>query len=68
MKKKIIKGRVINDSNGNPFTTIFYENAIGYTRCQRCGRRLKNPEHMEIGYGPVCFKKVNSKKQQRRLF
>lgn len=26
--------------------------------CLRCGRRLKNPEARERGYGTVCFKKL----------
>lgn len=30
-----------------------------YTRCLRCGRKLKNPEHMKVGFGPSCYKKIN---------
>lgn len=30
-----------------------------YTHCLRCGRKLKNPEHMIIGFGPTCYKKIN---------
>lgn len=26
--------------------------------CLRCGRRLKNPEARERGYGVVCFRKL----------
>lgn len=25
-------------------------------RCTICGRKLKNPESIEIGYGPICYK------------
>lgn len=26
--------------------------------CLRCGRKLKNPEARERGYGNICYKKV----------
>lgn len=26
-------------------------------RCKKCHRPLKDPMHIELGYGPVCFKK-----------
>lgn len=28
--------------------------------CLRCGRRLKNPTAREIGYGAVCYKKMQA--------
>ena len=28
--------------------------------CLRCGRRLKNVEARKLGYGAVCFKKMQS--------
>lgn len=61
---KVIKGK---NSQGIVMTTVLYESEISYSRCQRCGRKLKNPVHMEMGYGPTCYKKMKSK-QQRRLF
>lgn len=24
-------------------------------RCLICGRRLKNPKSIELGYGPICY-------------
>lgn len=26
--------------------------------CSACGRRLKNPQSKESGYGPVCYRKI----------
>ena len=31
-----------------------------YDFCKRCGRRLKNPDARKLGYGTVCFKKMQS--------
>lgn len=28
-------------------------------RCKRCGRILKNPEAIKLGYGLKCFKKLS---------
>ena len=28
--------------------------------CLRCGRKLKNPDARKLGYGAVCFKKMQS--------
>lgn len=28
-----------------------------YTKCLRCGRRLKTDESQELGFGKVCYKK-----------
>lgn len=25
-------------------------------KCGKCGRKLKNPESRELGYGPVCYR------------
>lgn len=35
--------------------------------CKRCGRQLKNPESIELGYGPVCYKKMLLSKRGQRL-
>ena len=34
--------------------------------CLRCGRKLKNPDARKLGYGAVCFKKMQS--SGKRLF
>ena len=31
-----------------------------YTHCLRCGRKLKTNEAKKIGYGPVCYKKIQN--------
>ena len=35
-----------------------------YGKCVRCGRRLKNLEAQERGYGKICWKKHLADKQQ----
>ncbi len=30
-------------------------------RCKKCHRPLKDPSHIELGYGPVCYKKTFGK-------
>lgn len=39
-----------------------------YSRCLRCGRKLKNEEARKIGYGKICLKKVKKDKKIKRLF
>ena len=34
--------------------------------CKRCGRKLRNPDAKKLGYGAVCFKKMQS--SGKRLF
>ena len=34
--------------------------------CLRCGRKLKNPDARKLGYGAVCFRKMQS--SGKRLF
>lgn len=31
-----------------------------HEHCLRCGRKLKNPDAQKLGYGAVCFKKMQS--------
>lgn len=28
--------------------------------CKRCGRGLKSAKSIKLGYGPICYKKINS--------
>lgn len=35
-----------------------------YDRCIRCGRKLKNPEYRQRGYGAVCWEKRIQRKKQ----
>lgn len=36
-----------------------------YTHCLRCGRKLKNEQAKKIGYGIVCYKKIQTNKKTR---
>ena len=36
-----------------------------YTKCVRCGRRLKSDEAKERGYGKICWQKHLSDSQNR---
>ena len=36
--------------------------------CLRCGRRLKNEEARKLGYGKVCFEKMQIKDKTNPLF
>lgn len=36
-------------------------------RCRRCGRVLKTPESMELGYGPTCYKKFLQTSHMKKL-
>ena len=37
-----------------------------FDRCQRCGRKLKNPEHRKLGFGPNCYKKFISSRHKKK--
>jgi len=39
-----------------------------YKFCLRCGRKLKDPEHKRIGYGPVCLEKSKHTDMKQPLF
>ena len=39
-----------------------------YDRCGRCGRRLKNPESRRLGFGAVCYSKVQTRREPVPLF
>ena len=36
--------------------------------CKRCGRKLKNPESIELGFGTVCYKKYMAGSLLKPLF
>ena len=36
--------------------------------CKRCGRKLTNPESIEIGFGTVCYKKYMTESLLKPLF
>ena len=39
-----------------------------YDKCSRCGRRLKNPESRRLGFGVVCYSKVQTRRERVPLF
>lgn len=36
--------------------------------CKRCGRKLKNPESMEVGFGKICYQKFMAESLLKPLF
>lgn len=39
-----------------------------YDKCGRCGRRLKNLESRQLGFGAVCYSKVQTRRKHVPLF
>lgn len=39
-----------------------------YDRCSRCGRILKKPESKRLGFGAVCYSKVQTRRGYVPLF
>lgn len=37
-------------------------------KCRRCGRLLKNPESIELGFGVICYQKYQNRKKLIPLF
>lgn len=50
--KSLIRKGVIGwaEDNTHPITL---------TKCLRCGRKLKDPKSIELGYGPTCYSKIS---------
>lgn len=38
------------------------------TTCKRCGRKLKNPEAIELGMGATCWKKFVEENNHKKLW
>ena len=36
--------------------------------CLRCGRKLKKLQARELGYGPVCWQKIQNQPAGKKLF
>ena len=53
---------VIEDCGGALWTNT--NPKTDYSKCKRCGRRLKTDEARERGYGTVCWKKHLQDNQQ----
>lgn len=39
-----------------------------YSNCIRCGRKLKNEESKELGFGKICWEKWQSETMSNKLF
>ena len=37
------------------------------TTCKRCGRKLRNPQAIELGMGSVCLRKFQRKNNHKKL-
>lgn len=35
-------------------------------KCKRCHRKLKDPESIKLGYGPVCYEKEFGASMQKK--
>ena len=44
------------------------ENNLKQTVCKRCGRKLKNPQAIELGMGAVCWKKYTEENNHKKLW
>lgn len=44
------------------------ENNRKQTVCKRCGRKLKNPQAIELGMGVVCWKKYTEENNHKKLW
>ncbi len=42
-----------------PVQTEISNEAELYRYCRRCGRKLRNPATMKIGYGKICLRKIH---------
>ena len=27
-------------------------------KCRKCGKKIRNPDSVEVGYGPVCYRRL----------
>ena len=36
--------------------------------CRRCGKKLKNPKSIELGFGNTCYKKFMAESNYKPLF
>lgn len=43
-------------------------NELKQTMCKRCGRKLKNPEAIELGMGTTCWRKFMQEDTHKKLF
>ena len=39
-----------------------------YSNCLRCGRKLKSEESKKLGFGKICFEKLQHETEAKELF
>ncbi len=37
-----------------------------YSKCQKCGKRLSDPDSMKRGYGPECWETITGEPAKKR--
>ena len=43
-------------------------NKLEQTTCKRCGRKLKNPQAIELGMGATCWKKYQNENNHKKIW
>ena len=38
------------------------------TTCKRCGRKLRNPQAIELGMGSICWRKFQLENNHKKLW
>ncbi|MCK9444590.1 MAG: DUF6011 domain-containing protein [Tissierellaceae bacterium] len=64
MRKKVVM--VVDTPNQN--YSIPQEKSSRMDICKRCGRKLKNPESIEMGFGKICYQKFMAESLLKPLF
>lgn len=58
------QAEMMEDISGIPKPEIIRKSNI----CRRCGRKLKNPKSIELGFGNTCYKKFMAESNYKPLF
>lgn len=61
------KGEKKNVTSENP-TLLKDAGEKLHKHCLRCGRKLKNVDNQLLGYGPVCYAKIQQENMYKKLF
>ena len=68
INKQTLKDHNVNDIHSRQSRTTDPESVNQvrpHERCLRCGRKLKNLTAKQLGYGSVCYKKIQASSQNR---
>ena len=50
----------------NIVAIYFWKKWFAIEVCEKCGRKLKSSKSKEVGYGPICYKKLFGSKVKIR--